>query len=675
MPILRTYEDVKKLKPNTAETKLIDACVAGEQCVLGGDVPNEPSDARTIRADILRYVLLGGCDARRMDGRGVWLVGGYISGTLDLDFATIRGATRLQNCHFETQCDSEQTRFKLVDLNGSTLNGWRAQDAKIEGNVFFRDITASATINLNSATVGGQLACEGAKLMAKAGQALNAQGAKIEGHVLLHEIIASATIDLHSATIGGQLACENAKLTAKAGEALNAQGAKIEGGVFLNNITASATIDLNGATVGGQLACVGSRITTQDPYALIATDAQIAGGVFLHPRIQSKKDKVKTPFHATGELSLNGATIGGFYAQQVNLVATASGQSLSIGGATVNGPVRLDGCSSTGEILLAGSRISGRLTCERIKISNDQGHAFNGQAMRVEHSFVWKKVEHTSGGVSLNGAHVVELNDDPQNWPKAKELHLDGFTYDRIKGTVSTSPARMDWLNSGSFFENDFRPQPYSQYARFLRDTGHDEEARQVLFERERLRRKSARMQRGEAGARFAGLLNLWAAIWDVLLRFVVGYGHYPFRSVSILAALIFFTIIPAHFAWEEGSFAPNAAPIAVSEAWIRFAQTDPHPAAVWAGDRLPEAATDLTLPEWKVIAPGRDWETFNRYAYSFDVVIPIIDFGQTEAWAPSTTRGGWGFHLWWLRWVLSVMGWIVTALGAAAITGIIRRD
>ncbi|WP_299554191.1 hypothetical protein [uncultured Tateyamaria sp.] len=80
-------------------------------------------------------------------------------------------------------------------------------------------------------------------------------------------------------------------------------------------------------------------------------------------------------------------------------------------------------------------------------------------------------------------------------------------------------------------------------------------------------------------------------------------------------------------------------------------------------------------MPEWKAVAPGRDWETFNRYAYGFDVVIPIIDFGQTDAWAPSTNRGLWGWHLWWGRWVLSVMGWIVTALGAAAITGIIRRE
>jgi hypothetical protein len=292
----------------------------------------------------------------------------------------------------------------------------------------------------------------------------------------------------------------------------------------------------------------------------------------------------------------------------------------------------------------------------------------------VDHAFVWKKVEHIVGAVSLNGAHVAELDDHPDNWPDRDNLFLDGFTYDRIKGTVSTSLARMDWLEAGSYFGTEFRPQPYSQYAKFLRDTGHDEDARRVLYTRECLRHASARVQLRATGDTFAGPKNLWSLFWGFLLRIVVGYGHYPFRSVFALAVLIALAILPAHLAWEEGSFAPNAAPVVVSDDWSRFASTEGRPAAVWAGDVVP-TGSDLAPDAWRAIAPGRDWETFNRYAYGFDVVIPIIDFGQTDAWAPSTNREWWGWHLWWGRWVLSIMGWIVTALGAAAITGIIRRE
>ncbi len=71
----------------------------------------------------------------------------------------------------------------------------------------------------------------------------------------------------------------------------------------------------------------------------------------------------------------------------------------------------------------------------------------------------------------------------------------------------------------------------------------------------------------------------------------------------------------------------------------------------------------------------GRDYETFSSFAYAVDVVIPIVAIGQEAAWTPSTNRGPWGATLWWLRWFLTISGWIVTAVGAAAITGIIRRE
>ena len=54
---------------------------------------------------------------------------------------------------------------------------------------------------------------------------------------------------------------------------------------------------------------------------------------------------------------------------------------------------------------------------------------------------------------------------------------------------------------------------------------------------------------------------------------------------------------------------------------------------------------------------------------------IPIIDFGQTVHWGPSAGRGPWGLWLWRASFFLAAAGWIVTALGAAAITGIIRRE
>jgi hypothetical protein len=313
----------------------------------------------------------------------------------------------------------------------------------------------------------------------------------------------------------------------------------------------------------------------------------------------------------------------------------------------------------TGEVALTGATISGRLNLTKAKFSNENGHAFNGQRMRVEQDFVWKGTDVANGIVSLNGAHVGELADDPKDWPPGKDkLVLVGFTYDRIKGKVSLAKERMDWLRAGSFFDGEFYPQPFTQYAKFLRDAGHDREARTVLARREQLNRQTSRERRAADGEPLALLVNLWYWLWDWLLRIVAGYGHHPFRSVAILCALIMLATLPSHRAWEEGSMAPNSGVILASADWRLLADQEDNPAKVWTTQ-----------------VPGKDYETFNRYAYAADLVIPIINFGQTDAWAPSTERGWWGWHLWWARWVFSLLGWIVTALGAAAITGIIRQE
>jgi len=104
----------------------------------------------------------------------------------------------------------------------------------------------------------------------------------------------------------------------------------------------------------------------------------------------------------------------------------------------------------------------------------------------------------------------------------------------------------------------------------------------------------------------------------------------------------------------------PNAAPILVSKDWIAATESHPDdPGAFWA----------------QADQAGKDWETFNGFAYAADLIIPIVSLGQESAWAPSTSRSDWGRTGWWLRWIAKGVGWLVTALGAAAVTGVIRKD
>ncbi|MEL6588240.1 MAG: hypothetical protein AAFY65_17165 [Pseudomonadota bacterium] len=72
MPVITKRADIDKLPggPTPAEAALLAACAAGEECVLGdGELP--PEDAgpdRVIRAEVLRYLILGGSAGWRGGG-------------------------------------------------------------------------------------------------------------------------------------------------------------------------------------------------------------------------------------------------------------------------------------------------------------------------------------------------------------------------------------------------------------------------------------------------------------------------------------------------------------------------------------------------------------------------------------------------------------------------------
>ncbi|MDK3019146.1 translocation/assembly module TamB domain-containing protein [Pseudodonghicola flavimaris] len=570
MAIITCWQDIEDRGGNAwltpAEQKLITACRAEEACTLGdGTLPPDgtPDPDRRVRAEVLRYLILGGCDRCKIQGWGVNLAGAYVEGQLDLSFQTAKGETSLQACRFGQMIIALQARFQSLNVNESHLPGLNAQAAQISGNVFLRSVTTTGELSLAGASIRGQLDCEGARFTGTENNgALTAEGAQVAGSVFLRGITATGELSLAEASIGGQLDCEGAHFTgAKGKPALNAQDVQVTTSVFLRGVTATGEIRLSGASIGGQFAC---------------EDARFAG--------------------------------------------------------------------------VEGER------------------ALNAQRLQVTDSFFWRRVTVEAGSVDLSAAHIGDLVDDPDCWPDGGRLYLDGFTYDRISGALTDASTRLRWLAKGDSWGGIFFPQPYTQLAKVLREMGHDRDARKVLARREQKIQADIRQRlhveldgsfrtRLRAIRAYALRPGLW--VWDQLLRWVVGYGYYPFRSLLSLLGLWAVAVWLSHMAWTSGDFAPNSGPVQMSDRWQALAVSVENPAALWSS----------------AAEAGRDWETFNRYAWAADLVIPIIDLGQTAAWAPSTERGNWGRRLWRYGFLLQMAGWIVTALGAAAITGIIRRD
>ncbi|WP_299826758.1 hypothetical protein [uncultured Roseobacter sp.] len=629
MPLIRTRTDIDDLLdgPTPAEEKLLAACLAGEPCHLGDDVPPEgpPDPQHRIRADVLRYLIIGGCETHPVADWGVDLYGAHVTGALDLRLATAKGVTGLIRCRFDEPIGALQAKLQLLNLDGSAFPELNAQGAKVKGDIFLRKVTAEATVRVTGATIGGQLECDDAIFNATFGDAFNAQGARVTGSVYLRSITAEATVRVASATIGGQLGCIGARFNATAGHAFNAQGVQVTGSVFLKDITAKATVDVNSATIGGQLECDDAIFNATFGDAFNAQGARVTGSVYLRS------------ITAEATVRVNSATIGG------------------------------------------------QLDCDGATFNATFGDALNAQGAQVTGGFFFRGVRTGQGVIDLTAAQVGTLVDDPHSWPPKDRLVLDGFIYSRVENAEFPRLSdRLDWLAKGSTWGHEFYPQPYTQLAKTYREMGQDGDARDILAERERrlLRHRFFSKVTLHNGTPEDGVtlrqINFHVILWSFLARIVVGYGYHPFRSVMILFALIALSAVFADRAWQTGGITPNSAHVLVSPGWLAHHAVEGVPTHVWIGEVIPAGwSADPETPEqmWRDTAPGRDWETFNALAYGADIAIPIIAFGQTDAWAPSATRGAWGTFLWWWRWVATTTGWIVTGLAAAAVTGIIRRD
>jgi hypothetical protein len=149
-----------------------------------------------------------------------------------------------------------------------------------------------------------------------------------------------------------------------------------------------------------------------------------------------------------------------------------------------------------------------------------------------------------------------------------------------------------------------FQPQPYEQLASYYRKIGHDDEARRVLLVRHRLHRSTL----SPAG-------KAWGIVQDV----IAGYGYRPWLAgVWLLGLLIAGTGY--------------------------FATYHPQP-----------------------LTPGKGPD-FNAFAYTLDLLLPIINLGQQNTWNPHGTGQV-------IAYTLIICGWVLAIALVAGITRTLTRN
>lgn len=404
---------------------------------------------------------------------------------------------------------------------------------------------------------------------------------------------------------------------------MNADNCAFEGSLFLRaGFHSTSEISIPGARISGDLQICDARISGQRGFGIFATSLEVQGSVYLgdYPYDDS-----------VSELFVDG--VAEFSSMRVKRDFYCSNCALSA-----------DSNPDDKRMFTEGNE-------HGIPIAMSLNRAEIGGVLYL------KKNQISKGAVNLAGAIARRLNDEPSSDGFVYRVRLDGFEYGGFSDETDTRlSSRLEWLDrrpDGVAFS----AQPYEHLASILNKLGHRNDAHKILMRKERLQRRINREFIRESGVDIWKLPFLIAS--DTALRMLIGYGYRPVRAVIWGVLLIIGMSFFFQKAWDAGDMTPNAAPILISRDWISATQKNPdNPAQSWSA----------------IGGAGQDYETFNAVAYSADLLIPIVNLGQESAWAPSTSRSAWGWHAWWMRWVIKAFGWVITALGAAAVTGAIRK-
>lgn len=393
-------------------------------------------------------------------------------------------------------------------------------------------------------------------------------------------------------------------------------------------------------------------------------------------------------FKASGAVDLSSVIIGG-------ALECSGGRfdgALNCDAMTVGADVFLiDGFAARGLVNLRGAQISGNLQCSGAKFQGDLDY----EGMTVGGGMFWQDAPKPLDVFDLTDAYVGALRDDVGSWKECIPV-LNGFRYDRIISEM-TVRERLDWLAEkfempivaavqidgeplpwlSKQGDEKFDPQPYSQLAATLRAQGNASGAARVLVAREeRLRRMGyLRAQAGlgpkDAAAVWTSLLAMIKRPFDWAFGLVFGYGHQPARALVLVTAIWAFCFALYGAAYDARQMAPNSDVVLTSEEWGE---------ALKGCENVKMDGCEMPLHLWvgkgdlKPMPTSVDYETFSRGLYALDLFVPLDALGQENAWAPSKDRGALGWWAYYLRWAVQMSGWVITAVAAAALTGVIGR-
>ncbi|MBV8215059.1 MAG: hypothetical protein JOZ08_17770 [Verrucomicrobia bacterium] len=607
--------------------------------------------------------------------------GGYYTGSekflaLTVNAARIEGGMSMRGCLVVGGASLACTNITgyLECDNGAfagrdQIPALGALSLKVEGYVSLQSVKTRGGVNFTGANIRQVLTCDGGYFTgSEKVLAFTVNSARIEGGMSMRDCTMDGGVNLVGSNIFGFLECSESRFRSSGQvAALNANSIEVEGYVSLRRLNSTGLVDLTSAVIRGSLVCDGAQLIGNDNgLALKANGLKVRDYVSLG--VDSYLPRASpVAFKAVGGVNLVCAEIAGnLECVRGEFVGNGEVAALEAGGATIGGSVYFTyGFKGTGGIRLVGATIAGSLECDGgCLIGSDKMPALNANGVKVDgdvffrremevegevrfgaatvgRNFQWWRVKSPEkAALDLRFTKVMHLRNDRDSWPPPGKLKLNGFTYEQIDANASPdAKTQLAWLNRQS--KEKFLPQPYEQLAAVLRKQGLDEDSRRVMVAKNEDHAKHVR----------------WPAwLWYSFFGRLVGYGYRPLRAFAVSVLLI----VIGTLIFEAGYYAKIVTP------------TEEKAYAVYIdkggkGDHF------------------EHYPVFNPLVYSIETFVPLLKLGVSDRWTPNANLGGtiavggfalpmtWGALLQGYLYFHIVFGWVLTALWAGAISGLLK--
>jgi hypothetical protein len=497
--------------------------------------------------------------------------------------------------------------------NDKEIKSIDAEDMRIDGSLYLRGgFKAEGCVKLRNATISGDISCNGAFIRNESGIALDARGIKVHGSVHLRKR-SLENKEPECFLAKGQV---NFRL-AKIGGDLDCLDASCEYRLK-ENAQNVESLDISAQNLRHleKKSCWYDRQRHEEKYAFVADELSVKGGALFNG------------MNIQGGMTMLVANIGLNLAFRNTKLFCGPQFALYAHGLRVDRTLYLsEGFESTGQVRLRDAHIGADLDCRgatfnTTKNSKDDA-VLNIDGSRIVGKLFWTKPsdqadipKNLQKDIKATGTIVLTNAEVGQLADSKKSWEgCDGSLC--LDGFVYGSLARnaptvTNWRRQWLERQPKFHPQSYEQLASVLRNMGHEDKAREIVMAKKDRHLKSGNLH--------------WLEYLELgFLKITVGYGYRLRRPfVGLLSFLALGTLLFG-IAEYVGGLAPKA-------------------------------------------SPG-EGPAFCPLAYSVDVFIPVLNLHQEE-----------NYHViaWWAllyMWVHIIVGWTITTLLVAGLTGLIKKE